>query len=186
MLSARSGALVVLHNGMADGQAQARAFAFQFGGEKGIKNLMQILFGDAGAGIDNGDLNEIIAGNPGDGQGAALGHGLAGIHEEIQENLFDLLGIHHNLGQGFGQLVINADIDERDSAFGQSEGLGHDFPNLHRAEFRFRGLGKTHEILDDIGNPGFLFRDDLQSFRQSLVIGQLIDQAFQDLQVQAK
>ena len=168
---------------MADGKPEPGAFAFQFGGEKGIKYLMQILFGDSRAGISHRNLDKIIDRLSRDGQGAAFGHGMAAVHEKIQKDLFDLLGVHHDLRQIGGQLVADPDIGRRFPAFGQIQGLGHDFRNVHRAEFGFRGFGKAHQVLDDIGNPCFLFGDDPQSVDQRPVIGQLVDQSFQDLQV---
>jgi len=56
----------MLDDFLADGQAQSGAFAFTFfggafGGEEGLEDFGEKLFGDAGAGVDDLDADGLCA-----------------------------------------------------------------------------------------------------------------------------
>ena len=88
-------------------QTQARACARGFGGKKGVKQVRFDFFTHPGAGVRNdqhdvvtrthfgdGEIFQVVFVQCGvdsrDGQFAAGGHGIAGVHREVHDNLFDL------------------------------------------------------------------------------------------------
>ncbi len=119
-------AFVVFDDFLADGQAQAGAFGFAFsggafGGEEGLEDSGDELVGDAGAAVDHLNQNFGVGGiaEAFDGERAAAAeHGLAGVDQEIEEDLLELNGIAENL-------EIGLDLDaEGDAIF--SGVAGHD------------------------------------------------------------
>src|SRR6185437_2380817 len=86
--------LVMLDDLLADRQAQACALGFAlarggFGGEEGLENLGKEFFGDAGAGIDdlNPDFGTFQPLSLDRDRSALAEHGMAGVDEQIQQNL---------------------------------------------------------------------------------------------------
>ena len=92
-------AVVVFDDFLADGEAQAGAVGFvgaggAFGGEEGLEDFGHELFGDAGAAVDDLDFDLVFDQRRLDGEGAAFAeHGLAGVDEEIEEDLLDLYAV---------------------------------------------------------------------------------------------
>src|SRR3954451_22214530 len=95
-------ALVVFDDFLADGEAEAGALGFALlggalGGEEGLEDLGEELFGDAGAGVDHLEAGFLgLAAERGglDREGAALAeHGVAGVDQEVEEHLLELYGV---------------------------------------------------------------------------------------------
>ena len=111
-----SGALLIckaplmrLDDAFDDGQSQAAAFFL--GGEKGVEDLIQGLGLDAFAIILEADFSPLAVGtgHGGHGQVAALGHGLDGIQENIQEGLVQEILVNH---EGLAvKLIFPGDLD---------------------------------------------------------------------------
>ena len=102
--------VVVLDDRVSRGQA--KTCALRLGGKVGIEDALEIIFGDAGAFVVNGDANVFAGCEVGDGlasggtviiviagdaQGAAVRHGLIRVHHQIGDDLADLSGV--NLGR---------------------------------------------------------------------------------------
>lgn len=81
---------------LTDSQTQPCPFAFRFGGEKGIHYFRQILRGDAYARINDLDNDMARRARNAYGQGSALRHGVAGIGEQVQKQLSQLLAVASN------------------------------------------------------------------------------------------
>ena len=113
-----------LDNLLGNGQAQPRAYPCRLRRKKGIKNASEVFLRNSGAGIVHfgyhyrvanperrgpagafemarfGQLFEIGAHR----QCALLGHGMNGIHENIDEDLLDLRFVHTHRREALAQL----------------------------------------------------------------------------------
>jgi hypothetical protein len=92
---------------IADRQAKPDTLHSLLGSEKGVKYLVQVIFPDAPARVDQFNIYMVPVGFCLDGQDAALRHGITGIGNQIQKNLTELIlgGIDH------GQILFQADGD---------------------------------------------------------------------------
>ena len=90
-------ALMGFDDAFDDGQSQAAAFFL--GGEKGVEDLIQGLGVNAFPIILEPDFSPLTvgAGGGGHGQVTALGHGLDGIEQNIQEGLVKEVLVDHEL-----------------------------------------------------------------------------------------
>ena len=84
-------ALMLGNEAPADDQAQTGAPGL--GGEKRGEEVLQLLRGDAVAGVGDFEHQVVILDLGADGQVAALGHGLQGVLKEIDQHLADLSGV---------------------------------------------------------------------------------------------
>jgi hypothetical protein len=130
-------AAVALDDGVADRQAEAGAGAL-LGGEEGVEDARQVFGGDALAGVADGDLGAHAAAflqpvAARQGEPAAVGHGLEGIHDEVDEHLLQLAQVHLDAAAG---AVVDAHLDlaalevvaRQHQAVG--EGLGGSTPSV--------------------------------------------------------
>ena len=100
--------VVGLHDFLDNGQAQACAFAF--GGKIGIENFIDMLGGDAVAGVAYGNPHVVVFFSPAlHVQGAALRHGLDSVQIEIQQALRQPVGVYGNLAKII--LDVGLDVD---------------------------------------------------------------------------
>ena len=84
-------AAVILYKAVTDGKTQADALDLAFGGKKAVKNFIQVLFSDAGAGIGNFNVNDVGVAAGDHRQGAAPGHGVPGVGHHVQKYLAQLV-----------------------------------------------------------------------------------------------
>jgi len=116
------GALVVLDNDGASGEPQAGTAAFGLGGKEGLKYFGLDFFAHAGAGVGDGDFDItsrrdirnlfILDGSriELDHKPAALGHGVARIDGEVDQDLFNLIAIGFDRDGLRAKLNLNADV----------------------------------------------------------------------------
>ena len=90
---------VLLDDAVAHGEPEAGAASRGFCGEKGIEDAVQIFAGNAAAGIDDFHFHRAVVRRRADFDDAAGGHGIARIHEEIQEHLLQSVGRAQHRGQ---------------------------------------------------------------------------------------
>src|SRR5437899_8260558 len=83
-------AAVLLQDSVADGQTQSRTLAHSLGREERIVDFLDVFAGYSGAGVLDEDLDLRIDSLRSDPQLTAFSHGIAGIDEQIQENLLKL------------------------------------------------------------------------------------------------
>jgi hypothetical protein len=88
---------VLLNDAVAHGKAEAGAAALAgfgrgFGSKEWIVNALEVLGGDAGAGVGD-DGFDVAVGHGGDAQFASLRHGVLGVEQQIEEDLLQLAGI---------------------------------------------------------------------------------------------
>ena len=106
-------AIALLDDAKTGGQSQTRAFALFFGGKKRFKDVLFDFVSHAHAGVADTD-HDIVAGSNevparivfvkghvgrADGQGAAIGHRITGVDNQVQQHLLDLAGIGFDLAQ---------------------------------------------------------------------------------------
>ncbi len=122
MVFHRHPALVHIHDEATDAEAEPSPLAGVFGGEKGLEDLWQHLFGDARAIVHHLDEHDItrIPGqgilvlpgevtdlfyralhgmNPHRGQVAVL-HGVAGVDDQVDQDLHDFWPVDRDLAKG--------------------------------------------------------------------------------------
>ena len=93
--AAGEGAIVFLHDALADPEAEAGALG-GFGGEEGLEETPDIVGMNADAGVDDGDGGAAAlpvsrsASRTMDAQSAAVGHGLDGVADEVEKDLAQL------------------------------------------------------------------------------------------------
>ena len=107
-------ALMLLDNAIDGGQAQAGALADFLGGEKRLEEMAQGGVVHAAAGVGDAQADEMAgagfgidhagdgfedAGSGADGQASAVGHGVAGVDGEVDQDLFDHADVGVNGGQ---------------------------------------------------------------------------------------
>src|SRR5579875_174056 len=88
---------VLLDDAIGDGKTQPGAAAvagcrLAFGGEERIVDTMDVLLGNAAAGVRNPHLHVMTVVGA-DGQRAAARHGVLGVQEQVQEHLLQLAGV---------------------------------------------------------------------------------------------
>src|SRR3989442_5316372 len=82
---------VLLDNAVADRKSQSRSAAVALRREEGIEAAMDVLAGDTGAGVRDFNLHRAILPARADLQHAPAGHGVAGILQETEADLLQLL-----------------------------------------------------------------------------------------------
>src|SRR5438477_377859 len=100
-------AAVALGDAETDPEAKARAL-LALRREEGLEDMRQMLFRDARSGVGDLDLDRVRADEAGgrvamrlgrDGDDPALRHRLGGVQHEVEDDLLDLVGRRHDLGQ---------------------------------------------------------------------------------------
>lgn len=128
-----------LDNVLAEGQAETGAastgFVALFGGIEGFKDFADRIGGHAGARVANHDFSRFRAliFSHDDAQVAALGHGLAGVDDQVEEDLLYLRGV--DFGDGVANdfhLTVNTVVEE--VFFGEEENLADDWFEFGRFE----------------------------------------------------
>jgi hypothetical protein len=160
---------VVLHDALADGQAQAGALLL--GGEEGDEEAAQVTRRNAHPGVAKAHLQEGGRGPaPGraaqagrDLQLASLGHGLQGVEGQVEEHLAQLLGVRAHLGQavdeGGGDLHLAGPLLH---LLQQQQRLLHHVVHVEGLLVAAVGAGVVEELGDDLVQPIDLLHDDVE------------------------
>ncbi len=75
------------------------------GRKKGTKDFLERFWFHSDAGVDDFHVNELVVRAAFDDQFAAVGHGLLGVEEKIQDGLAKKIAIDAGSGERFGQIV---------------------------------------------------------------------------------
>ena len=119
-------AAVPLDDSIGNGETQARALVI-FRREKRIEYLFDVFFGDPHPGIGYFNTIEFSAFRIGfNSNGSAAGHGLAGVQQDVDKNLFNLVLIHRNQRQIRLILPDKMDVAKDGLLTDQREGGLHD------------------------------------------------------------
>ncbi len=110
-------ATALVHDAVDRGQAQTRPVAALLGGEERLEEALFHLGGHALAGVGHGKL-EVMSGwqvalglrdlglPGGERQGAAGGHGVAGVDDQVEDHLLELAEVHVDRAIGRGELEV--------------------------------------------------------------------------------
>jgi len=142
--------VVLVDDGVTDGEPESGAFADFLGGEERVEDFGEVLGLDAQAGVvDFNDRPERL-GVSADLNLAALGDGLGGIDEQVHEHLLEFLGIAFDQGQvavvlGDVGLVLEFVPDDFERALETVVEVGH-------AGVAGFGVGEVAQVFDDMGD----------------------------------
>ena len=160
---------VLLHNAVADAQAEAGSLANLFGGEEGIEDAIGV--GDTVAIVAEGNFDGIVGlgGHDFDTSGAAdFVHGVIGVVQDVQKNLLQLVSVTDNVGKIFVEVFDDVDAVAVEVVGTQLNRPAQDKVELHGVTLRRHLPGKTEQILHDgLGALGFL-QNDAKVFTGSL------------------
>ena len=96
------GALVFLgDDGVAQAQPETGSLTDGFGGEEGIEHLVEVLFSDARAVVFHDEGAAFAIGVTAELNSSIAVDGLAGVEEQVQQNLIDLPHLETSAGQAF-------------------------------------------------------------------------------------
>lgn len=147
------------------GASQACGVGGGLGREERVEDAFEDSGGHAGARIGDGDFSPALGGIQTDAEGerAALGHGLTGIDDEIQENLLNLGGINACGGTG-----VDAEIDG-DTVFfevfcGDAEDILDEAGEVGGVQAVGLGSGEGKHAGGDSGGAFSAFQDAFQGF----------------------
>ena len=158
---------VFLDGAAADGQTQPGALALLFRGEEWLHHLRQVFRRNAQAGVGKLDRyrrpNVILeAGGYAQGQRTAVGHGVARVREQVEEDLpQDLaVGLDHRYVRG--EFLHDRDVTAPEVVLHQFERLDEIFCDIHRGRLLRTAPTELEEVRHEIGHPVQLLLDDLQ------------------------
>src|ERR1700746_1682201 len=127
-----------------------------------LKNFLGLLRAHAVTGIGKADLPVVAHHFEGDGQSAAIFHGLLGVLREIPEHLLDLVAVRQ--GQGFADLEapldVNASLVFDEAVFEQRERVFEKRHQVHAVKTILLAARIGEEVGDDVVEPlGFAGHD---------------------------
>src|SRR5665213_507072 len=169
---------VLLHDAVGDGEAEAGAFALAFlggalGGEEGVVDAAEGFGGHAGTVVGDADFDDAgaVLGGEGDAAGAAVLHGVLGVHQEVDENLLELAEIALN-GREIG-FEVECDFDAAGAHLMLKErgrvadhGVDVDAGDVSRASAR-----EVEQAVDDFGSAEGLLGDLVEDRGEVLAVG---------------
>ena len=155
-------AVVLLDDGVADGQAQPGALADALGREERIEDAGAVLGPDARARVgDADDLGPVLDREP-DPELAAPGHGVEGVEDDVDEDLLEPFALGVDGGDG-RELEDQADVHGLELVVDEGQDLLDALLEVDALERGLRGAaGEGQEVLDDAGDPVGLGLDLLQ------------------------
>src|SRR5579864_29274 len=173
-------ARMFLNDAVGDREPQAGAAGLAvarriLGGEEGVVNAVNVLLGDALAGVADGHIHPgPVAGAH--TQGAAVGHGVLGIQKQVKKHLLQLAGVALNGGQMIVEFGMHLDARGLELMFQQGKGVADDFVDVNLGEFGAAGAGEIEQVVDDFRGAESLARDFIQQGGFALVALHLLGQ----------
>src|SRR5579859_1303189 len=161
---------------VADGQAQTRAAAIGFGGEKRVENPVNMLAGDASAGIGHFNFHAAIVGGGADFQHAAGRHGVASVQKQIQENLLELVGRTAHRGQRIAQLLDDVNLGGLERMGNQRKGFLDHPIDIDIGQLSGTGTREIEEVVDDFAGAKGLLDDFFDDAVARIIAGHLLGQ----------
>ena len=94
-----------------DGKSQASAHAYGLGGEEGIEDASLNACGNAGAVVGDLELHSVVGsaagGDADEGRSGVVNQGLAGVADQIEQNLLQLAGVAFDGGEGWREIQLH-------------------------------------------------------------------------------
>ena len=167
---------VLLDDAVAHRKPQAGAAAGGFRGEEGIEDAVQIFAGNSGTGIGDFDFDRTVVRCRADLDHAARGHGIARIHEEIEENLLQLVIRAQHGRQFLLQISRHLHVRGPERVRDQRKRFLDHGVQIHLGEFRRAGARKIQQIVDDFARAERLLDDFVDQLVARIAAGQLLRQ----------
>ena len=163
---------VVLDDAVGDGEAQASALADLLGGKEGVEDAAQVLLGQAGAVVAEGET-DVAAIDAGTHRKVTLAvglqHGMLGVGENVEEDLLHLVGIGHGARQLRVQLQVQGDVLQPQIVAPQLQDPLQECVQVHRLFLGLVAAGEREKVLDDLRRPLCLALYGLQLMPRALV-----------------
>jgi len=105
--------------------------------------------GDALTGIGYLQNNAVVFFMTGDGDAAAVRHGLLSVNEQVNQYLPDLHGINLNRRQIFGQFVFQGNVGKGRPMINRFQGLSDNLLDVYCLKMGFGRMGVRHQVSDD-------------------------------------
>ena len=132
---------------------QSETGAFFLGGVERLENVVQLLLRNAAAGVGDADPDSVGRLTSGRGESAAAGHGLHGILDQVDQDLFDLAGVDAREFQLAGQLFLDVDAAILQFRAQEVEGVAGGVVKRRHLELRRAGPDGLQELSDDVIQP---------------------------------
>src|SRR5271166_1231213 len=160
---------MLLHDAVADAEAEAGSLANLFGGEEGIEDTIGM--GDAVAIVAEGYFDGVagLGGHDFDaGRTANFVNRVISIVQDVQKNLLQLVGVADHLGKSLVQMFHNIDAVAVEVVGPQLNGAAQNQVELHSIALRGHLPGEAEQVLHDgFGALGFL-QNDAEIFPRTL------------------
>ncbi len=168
----------------AAGGGESESGASAFGGEVCVEDVGEIFFGDADAGVGDVEDECVVFAEGSDEEFAAVGHGLDGVEHEIEEGLFDEVGVEGAVGVVGGEGGEDADfvglclgVDEVDEVL--NEGVEGD-----AFEAEFDAAGEFEEVVEGLAEAFGFFFEGGETGEGTLCAGECGEVFFHELEVE--
>src|SRR5438045_1874672 len=148
---------VLLNDSVSYGKSKPRASRLAFsrrglGGEERIVNLADMFRSNARPGVAHDNADSIVDGRSDTQSSAGPGHGVFGIHKEVQKYLLQLARVAVNQRQVHVQIGFQLDLRGLELMFQKRDGLGNDLVHVDVAEFGAAGAGEIQQVIHDRGS----------------------------------
>jgi hypothetical protein len=148
---AKNFACMLLHNAVADAEAEAGSLADLLGGEEGIEdaigmgNAVSVVGERNFDGIADSGADDLDAGGTAD-----FMHGVIGVVQDVQENLLQLVGVTDDIGQSLIEMFDDFHSVTVEVVRTQLDGAAQDQVELHGIALRRHLAGKAEQVLHDL------------------------------------
>src|ERR1700675_4426846 len=167
-------ARMLFYNAVAHRKTQPGAASGGLGGEEGIENTVEVLRRNTRAGVGDLDFHGTVLRGGAHLNHSAVGHGVARIHEQIQEHLLKARD-----GAEHGRQLLLVILDHVHArglkrVLHESQGFFEHGIQVHFDEFGRAGAGEVEKIVDDFAGAEGLLDDALDGFLPRIVGGDLL------------
>ena len=162
-------AAVLLHDAVADAEAEAGSLADLLGGEEGIENAVGM--GDAVAVVAERNFHGVagFGGHDLDAGGAAdFMNRVVGVVQDVEENLLQLVSVADDIGQSFVEMFDDIDAVTVEVVRAQLDGAAQNQVELHGIALRRHLAGKAEQVLHDLFGALRFLQDDAQVFSRGV------------------
>lgn len=119
------------------------------GGEEGLEEAIEVLGGDAFAGISETDAHFEVVESGFHRQGATVGHGLASVADEVVKSLLHLIAIQWHGGDVGAKGGLHGDVMLVEFRLQKAQGFQDQFSDHHRLQLRLSGADGGQKLADD-------------------------------------
>src|SRR5882724_8845479 len=170
--------MMSLYRAAGDGQAKTCAFAFRLGGEEGFPDLCKNGWGDPRSRVNQVDADaaysafRLGAPDPHNYR-PALRHRVAGVRQQVQKDLAQLLAIRLNVRQRLGEVSHDFNLLSPKMIFNKFKRILDFLADIQNRHFLLTVVVKPEETSDQLAHAVDLVGYDFQCMRLSRIIRKL-------------